>query len=128
MRHSAVQRTGCLEEPGGVPRRDFRHGAPHGRFRILAAIGLALGSTCMDERKLGRLTGAIYLIVVATGLFSLMYVPATLAGDGAPSDRLERLLVHPALYNAGTAVFLVEQAAFCVLPLMFHRWLRHAGP
>ena len=35
----------------------------------------------MDERKLGRLTGAIYLIVVATGLFSLMYVPATLAGD-----------------------------------------------
>jgi hypothetical protein len=81
----------------------------------------------MDERKLGRLTGAIYLIVVVTGLFSLMYVPATLAGDGEPSDRLARLLTHPGLYNAGTAAFLVEQAAFCVLPLMFYRWLRYAG-
>jgi len=82
----------------------------------------------MDEKQLGRLTGAIYLIVVATGLFSLMYVPATLAGDGTPSDRLGRLLAHPALYNAGTAAFIVEQAAFCVLPIMFYRWLCHAGP
>jgi len=82
----------------------------------------------MDESKrLGRLTGLTYLVVVVTGLFSLMYVPATLSGDRSLPGRLEQVLANPALYNAGTAGFLIEQAAFCVLPLLFYQLLRHAG-
>ncbi|SDG01381.1 DUF4386 domain-containing protein [Dyella sp. 333MFSha] len=82
----------------------------------------------MDGHKsLGRLTGLTYLVVVGTGLFSLMYVPAALSGSGAPQSRVEQLLANPGLYNAGTAAFLIEQAAFCVLPILFYRLLHHAG-
>lgn len=83
----------------------------------------------MDEaRRLGRLAGATYLVVVLTGLFSLMYVPSALRGDGAAGSRLVHMAANHGLYNAGTAAFLFEQIAFFALPLLLYRLLRNAGP
>lgn len=80
----------------------------------------------MDNRnKIGRWAGALYLVVVVTGLFSLMYVPSQIAAAGDPDATVGNIVAHEALFRAGIAAFLVKQVAFLLLPLVLFKLLRH---
>ena len=75
-----------------------------------AGIGNAL-------RRNGRIAGALYLVVVATGMFCLAWVPSQL-GTGV-ADAAARI----GLFRAGIAAFMAMQVAFLLLPLALYRVL-----
>ena len=65
----------------------------------------------------GRLAGALYLVVVATGMFCLAWVPSQL-GTGVADAA-----AHIGLFRAGIAAFMAMQVAFLLLPLALYRVL-----
>ena len=75
-----------------------------------AGIGNAL-------RRDGRIAGALYLVVVATGMFCLAWVPSQL-GTGVADAA-----AHIGLFRAGIAAFMAKQVAFLLLPLALYRVL-----
>ena len=75
-----------------------------------AGIGNAL-------RRDGRIAGALYLVVVATGMFCLAWVPSQL-GTGVADAA-----AHIGLFRAGIAAFIAMQVAFLLLPLALYRVL-----
>lgn len=80
-----------------------------------------------DARRQGRIAGLLYLVVVATGMFSLGYVPSRLApltdAHGLPAAIA---MIEP-LFRAGIASFAVEQLAFLLLPMALYPLLQASG-
>ena len=68
-------------------------------------------------RRNGRIAGALYLVVVATGMFCLAWVPSQL-GTGVADAA-----AHIGLFRAGIAAFMAMQVAFLLLPLALYRVL-----
>lgn len=77
-----------------------------------------------NENKISRLAGALYLVVVVTGLFSLMYVPSQITVSGDSRATVDNIVAHNTLFRAGIAAFLVKQVAFLLLPLALFKLLR----
>ncbi len=77
------------------------------------------------QGSIARWTGAVYLVVVLTGMFSLAYVPGQLRAVGDPSGMLEHIVARQRLFQAGIASFVLEQLAFLALPFLLYRLLRH---
>lgn len=75
-----------------------------------------------------RRAGALYLIVVLTGIFTLAYVPSRIPLSGDPVVALDAVRAHEPLFRAGIAAFLVMQVSFLLLPFAFYPLLRPAGP
>lgn len=71
-----------------------------------------------------RLPGALYLIVVLSGVFCLAYVPSQVKLADDPAETLRNLMAGEALFRAGIAAFIVMQVAFLLLPLSLYRVLR----
>lgn len=78
-----------------------------------------------DKNSISRLAGALYLVVVLTGLFSLMYVPSRITVPGDPHATVSNIVAHSSLFRAGIAAFLVKQVAFLLLPLVLFELLRN---
>jgi hypothetical protein len=76
------------------------------------------------QRSIARWTGAVYLVVVLTGMFSLAYVPGQLRAVGDPAGMLDHIVARQRLFQAGIASFVLEQLAFLALPFLLHRLLR----
>ncbi|RZA18507.1 MAG: DUF4386 domain-containing protein [Lysobacteraceae bacterium] len=78
-----------------------------------------------------RLAGLLYLLVVATGIFSLGYVPAQVNVENDWPATIANVAGHESLFRFGIAAFLVKQVAFLLLPLALYRVLadvdRRAG-
>ena len=68
-------------------------------------------------RRDGRLAGALYLVVVLTGMYCLAYVP------GQVGNTLAEASAQTAIFRAGIAAFLVMQVAFLLLPFALYRVL-----
>ena len=77
-----------------------------------------------NENKISRLAGALYLVVVVTGLFSLLYVPSQITVPGDSHATVTNIVAHSPLFRAGIAAFLVKQVAFLLLPLVLFKLLR----
>ena len=73
-----------------------------------------------------RIAGLLYFIVVATGIFSLAYVPSQIdAGDAATTVR--NIVAHESLFRLGIVSSLVCYTAFLLLPLALYRLLSAHG-
>ncbi|WP_374609424.1 DUF4386 domain-containing protein [Thermomonas sp.] len=68
-------------------------------------------------RSDGRVAGALYLVVVLTGMYCLAYVPGQVGGTLAEAS------ARSAIFRAGIAAFLVMQVAFLLLPFALYRVL-----
>lgn len=77
-----------------------------------------------NENKISRLAGGLYLVVVVTGLFSLMYVPSQITVSGDSRATVDSIVAHSFLFRTGIAAFLVKQVAFLLLPLVLFKLLR----
>lgn len=77
--------------------------------------------------KLARVAGFLYLIVVATGIFSLLYVPSRIPLYGEVSSLLSGIRGSELLFRSGIVAGLVCYAAFLVLPFALYKLLRDVG-
>lgn len=79
----------------------------------------------------GRRAGALYVIVIVTGIFSLVYVPAELHLTGSAGEVAESIASIQLLYRLGILSWLINSVAFLLLPFAFYRLFhavhRHAG-
>lgn len=75
----------------------------------------------------GRLAGLLYLVVVASGIFSLAYVPGQLVVADDPQATMARIVASESLFRQGIAAFVVMQVAFLLLPFALFPWVESAG-
>lgn len=79
------------------------------------------------DQKTARLAGAIYLVVVLTGTFSLAYVPSKLIFWDDPSKTLHRLTESVQLLRWDIVSSMLCYLAFLALPLALYQLLRQVN-
>ncbi len=67
-----------------------------------------------------RISGFLYLIVIVTGIFTLMYVPGRVLVPDDMVATIANIRAHEPLYRAGIAALLLNQIAFFFLPLALY--------
>lgn len=77
--------------------------------------------TGLSRSGLTRLSGFFYLLVVLTGIFSLMYVPSQLIQFDDPAETIDRLLAGTLLFRLG-----ILSSFLCYLFFLFLGWSLYA--
>ena len=84
-----------------------------------------------SNKSTGRLAGLTYLVLVLTGIFSLMYVPSQIYVGDDPAATVANIRSSETLFRIGMAVEMVSYVAFLLLPLIlfkiFHKVNRNAS-
>ena len=78
-------------------------------------------------RLKARITGALYLLTILTGLFAQGYVSRTLVVDGDAVATATNILAHKSLFQLAYAVFLIEMACQVAITALFYDLLKPAG-
>ncbi len=73
------------------------------------------------NKKTGRLAGLVYLILVITGIFSLLYVPSQIYVSGDAAATASRIAESEFLFRLGMAVEMISFVAFLLLPLILYK-------
>lgn len=74
-------------------------------------------------RKAGRIAGALYLSMVITGPFSLIYIPSKLIVHGNATATAANILEHATMFRFGTVAGLFGQVLFICLAVALNRLL-----
>ena len=74
-----------------------------------------------SNKKLGRLAGLTYFVLVITGIFSLMYVPSQIYVSGDPSLTAANIKNSESLFRLGMAVEMISFVVFLLLPLILYK-------
>jgi hypothetical protein len=77
-----------------------------------------------SNKKIARIAGLLYLIVVIAGGFSLMYVPGklTVAGNGAAT--VSNIIASETLFRFGIFSGIICYIAFLLLPIVLYKLLK----
>ena len=73
--------------------------------------------------KAARVAGAIYLLMVVTGPFTLIYIPSTLIVRGNATATANNILAHETLFRLGIVADLISSVIFIFLVLALYRLL-----
>ena len=73
--------------------------------------------------KAARIAGAVYLSMVVTGPFSLIYIPSTLIVRGNATATGNNILAHETLFRLGIVADLITSVIFICLVLALYRLL-----
>ena len=73
--------------------------------------------------KIARTAGLLYLIVVVTGIFSLLYIPSQIIVRGDALATANKMLASESLFRLGIMTGLVSSTAFLLLPFALYRLL-----
>lgn len=84
-------------------------------------------TTEFSNNKLARIAGLIYLGVVITGLFSLMYVPSKLIVSGNPSLTYQNIVSSESLFRFWILSGLLCYTFFLFLPLVLYKLLKQVN-
>lgn len=79
-------------------------------------------------KKTARVAGFLYLLVVITGFFTIMYVPGKLFVSGDATAVASNILAHQSLFRIDIAVELLSELFFIATVLALYRLLKGAGP
>lgn len=77
-----------------------------------------------NKRKVSRIAGALYLVVVLTGMFSLAYVPKQLFAWNNPAKTYNNILNHETMFRLSLASSVLCYTAFIFLPVVLYYLLR----
>src|SRR5213079_3462223 len=75
-------------------------------------------------KKAARIAGAIYLSMVFTAPFSLIYVPSKLIVRGNAAATADNILAHETMFRLSIFGDLIGQVIFICLGVAFYRLLR----
>jgi hypothetical protein len=73
--------------------------------------------------KAARIAGAVYLSMVFTAPFSLIYVPSKLIVRGDAAATANKILAHEMLFRAGIVADLISSVIFVLVVLALYRLL-----
>lgn len=76
-----------------------------------------------SKKKTARIAGLLYLVVVLTGIFHLMYVPSRLIEWDNPSVTISNIIASETLFRLGILGGLVCYTSFLFLPLVLYKLL-----
>jgi hypothetical protein len=74
----------------------------------------------VSPRRLARIAGGLYLMVIVGGFFAIGYVPAALVVAGDAAATAQNLQAHELLYRLGLAVHIFILPANVLLALIFY--------
>ncbi len=74
--------------------------------------------------KTARIAGAVYLSMVVTGPFSLMYVPGKLIVKGNATATASNILAHETMFHLGIVGNLIGSVIFICLAIALYRLFR----
>ncbi len=74
-----------------------------------------------------RITGALYLLTMLTGIFAQGFVSRSLVVDGDAAATATNILMHKSLFQLGFAVYLIEMACQIAMTALFYDLLKPAG-
>ena len=77
-----------------------------------------------STKKTARLTGLVYLGVVISGLFVLMYVPGRLFVSDNAAATVSNIVAHQTLFRTYILVGVVAELLFITVVLMLYRLLK----
>ena len=80
--------------------------------------------TGLSARRLARVAGAVYLIVIIGGAFALGYVPGMLFVSGNAGATAHNIQAHELLYRLGLVAHLIILPANVVLAVIFYDLFR----
>ena len=78
-------------------------------------------------KKSARIAGAIYLSMVITGPFSLIYVPSKLIVRGNAAATADNILAHVTMFRLAILADLVGQVIFICLAIALYRLLSNVN-
>lgn len=79
------------------------------------------------NKKTARIAGAIYLIVVLTGIFSLAYVPSKLIVWNNPAQTYQNIVASELLFRLGIFSNFICYVVFLILALLLYKLLREVN-
>lgn len=78
----------------------------------------------MDSPKqTARIAGALYLVIVLIGFFSLKYVPSKLSDWNNPEVMIDNIVAHEMLFRLGIFAGIFGYIVFALLPLALYKLL-----
>ncbi len=76
-----------------------------------------------SKKKTARIAGLVYLIVVLSGVFHLMYVPSKLFVRDNPTATINNIIASETLFRLGIVSGLICFISFLILPLILYKLL-----
>lgn len=80
-----------------------------------------------SNKKTARIAGLLYLIVVLTGIFNLMYVPSKLIVWDNASVTFNNILESETLFRLGIVAGIICYTAFLILPIVLYKLLNQVN-
>ncbi len=77
--------------------------------------------------KIARTAGVLYLTVVVTGIFSLVYVPSQITVRGDALATVNNIVAFEPLFRLGIVSLIINQIAFLLLPLVLYQLLQRVN-
>jgi len=77
-----------------------------------------------SRKRQARIAGLLYLMLLPTGIFSLIYVPSTLFVSGDAAATIQNIEASELLYRSGIFVGLLSNLIFLLVALALYRLLK----
>lgn len=77
-----------------------------------------------SNKKTARIAGLLYLVVVLSGIFSLMYVPGKLIVWGNAATTFNNIVSNQQFFRFGIVSYLICYTFFLFLPLVLYKLLK----
>jgi hypothetical protein len=86
-----------------------------------------MGNKVYSLKKTARLTGLLYLILIITGVFSIMYVSSQIIVQGDAIATAKNILANEFLFRTGLINDLISNTIFVFLALALYRLLKQVN-
>ncbi len=80
-----------------------------------------------SQRKTARLAGLLYLILVITGVFSIIYVSSQIIVQGDAIATAKNILAKESLFRIGLINDLISNTIFIFLVLVLYKMFKHVN-
>jgi Domain of unknown function (DUF4386) len=81
----------------------------------------------IENKKLARIAGVLYLFLAITGVYGLMYVGSQTYVRGDAAATAQKMLANEFLFRTGIAGNLISQTLFVFLVMAFYRLLKQVN-